>query len=331
MRVAERLATEYDLTPDERDEVRALAERTACRLLDEPTTLRSLTAHTPTGLSAAIREFATASNPEGYLLLRGLDVGALPPTPNTHTDTHMSLAEHVTTGLLALVAENLGSLLGYADEKHGALIHDVLPVRGEETRIENSGSVSFDFHTENVHHPLRPDYLALLCLRQDHDGVGATRVASIRNAVAMLGDQQVEALRRPEFRSLYPTSFTRGQQGERPRSQPHPVIFGPAGAPFMRFNSHNTEAATPEGARALSVLTEALEHVCHDVVLRPGEMVIVDNHVAAHGRSAFVPRYDGNDRWLRRCYATNSLPHWVGPMMPAPKVLPALTELRGIL
>ncbi|MDQ2708896.1 MAG: TauD/TfdA family dioxygenase [Actinomycetota bacterium] len=328
MHVAKRLATEYDLTSDERDETTALAEQMTRHLVAEPATLHGLTTNTPTGLAAAIRTFATTSNTEGYLLLRSFDIGTLPPTPNTHMD--MSLEAHVTTGLLALVAENLGSLLGYADEKHGALIHDVLPVRGEETRIENSGSVSFDFHTENVHHPLRPDYLALLCLRQDHDGVGATRVASVRNARRMLDDAQMEVLRRPEFRGLYPTSFTRGQQSERPRSQPHPVVFGPADAPFMRFNSHNTEAATPEGARALRLLTEALEHVCHEVVLLPGEMVIVDNHVAAHGRSAFTPRYDGHDRWLRRCYATNSLPHWVGTMMPAPKVLPALTELHGI-
>ncbi len=328
MRVAERLATEYDLTAQERDDTTALAERMARHLIAEPTTLRGLASEAPAGLATAIRDFAANSNDEGYLLLRGLDTGTLPPTPQAHTD--MSLGEHVTTGLLALVAENLGSLLGYADEKHGALIHDVLPVRGEENRIENSGSVSFDFHTENVHHPLRPDYLALLCLRQDHDGAGATRVASIRNALTLLGDREVEVLRRPEFRSLYPTSFTRGQQGERPRSQPHPVVFGPADAPFMRFNSHNTEAATLEGARALRLLTESLEHVCHNVVLRPGEMVIVDNHVAAHGRSAFTPRYDGHDRWLRRCYATNSLPHWVGTMMPAPKVLPALNELHGI-
>ena len=328
MRVAERLATEYELTSDERDVTSALAEQMARRLISEPATLSGLAAGTPAGLATAIHDFAATSNDEGYLLLRGLDIGALPPTPNTYTD--MSLGEHVTTGLLALVAENLGSLLGYADEKHGALIHDVLPVRGEETRIENSGSVSFDFHTENVHHPLRPDYLALLCLRQDHDGVGATRVASVRNALTLLDDEHAEVLRRPEFRSLYPTSFTRGLQGERPRSQPHPVVFGPADAPFMRFNSHNTEATTTEGARALRLLTEALEHVCHNVVLRPGEMVIVDNHVAAHGRSAFTPRYDGQDRWLRRCYATNSLPHWVGTMMPAPRVLPALTELHGI-
>lgn len=329
MRVAERLGTEHDLTLDERDVVRSIAEESAHHVFDDPAKIGGIATRTPTSLRLAIQEFTTASNGEGYLLLRGLDIGTVPPTPNTNTE--LSLADHLTTGTLALVAENLGSLLGYADEKNGALIHDVLPVPGEETRIENSGSVSFDFHTENVHHPLRPDYLALLCLRQDHDGVGATRVASVRNAVRLLADEDVEALRQPEFRSLYPTSFTRGVEGERPRSRSHPIVFGPEAAPFMRFNTHNTEAATRSGGLAMAALTEALEHVCHDVVLRPGEMIVVNNHVAAHGRSAFVPRYDGNDRWLRRCYATNSLPQWITSMMPTSRVLPALTELRGTL
>lgn len=328
MPVVNRLANEYDVTSDENSKMFELAERMAHYVVTDSNVLRRYVSDTPLGLQKAIHEFAKNSNVEGCLLLRGLHVGTLPPTPNIHTT--MSLEDHVTTGLLAVVAENLGMLIGYADEKHGALIHDVLPVRGEESCIENSGSVSFDFHVENVHHPLRPDYLALLCLRQDHDRVGATRVASVRRAVTLLTAEQVEVLRRPEFRSLYPTSFTRGQTGEHPRSEPHPVLFGPENVPFMRVNSHNTQAATEIGSRALTALTEALEHVCHEIVLEPGQMVILDNYVAAHGRSAFVPRYDGNDRWMRRCYATNSLPHWVRTMMPAPRVLPALNELRGI-
>lgn len=98
---------------------------------------------------------------------------------------------------MALVADLVGSLIGYQDEKGGALIHDVHPVRGEETRIENSGSVAFDFHTENVHHPLRPDFLGLLCLRQDHDAEAATRVASVREAESLLTEEQRRVLRSP--------------------------------------------------------------------------------------------------------------------------------------
>jgi L-asparagine oxygenase len=328
MQVVERLATRYSIEPAERGEVRELAGQMAHQLVTDAAMLDVYVPHTPRRLREVLRRFAANSNPEGYLLIGGLNIGEVPPTPNDHT--LMSLGEHLTTGLLALVAENLGTLLGYAEEKHGALIHDVLPVRGEEEHIENSGSVAFNFHTENVHHPFRPDYLALLCLRQDHDGVGTTRVASVRLAQRLLTAEQVAVLRRPEFRSLYPASFTRGRRGDRggrPRSEPHRVLFGPEHAPLMRFNSHNTQAFTDAGARALAALTEALEHVCHDATLEPGQMVIIDNHVAAHGRSAFAPRYDGRDRWLRRCYAAKSLPSSVRTKMSAPRVLPRLSDL----
>ena len=33
---------------------------------------------------------------------------------------------------------------------------------------------------------------------------------------------------------------------------------------------------------------------------RTGDLLIVDNRRAVHGRSQFTPRYDGFDRWLQR-------------------------------
>lgn len=286
-------------------------------LLDVPETIRE-------GLLA----FADGTSHTGYILLRGLTLGDLPPTPNEHGSR--LLDQHSTSGTLRLVADLVGSLIGYEDEKNGALLHDVHPVQGEESRIENSGSVDFDFHTENVHHPLRPDFLGLLCLRQDHERVGATRVASVREALPLLAPRHREMLRRPVFTSAYPTSFARNIAGPRPSAGPHPVLFGPANEPFMRFNSHNTTAADAEGIDALRALSEALEAVCNDVVLEPGDLVLVDNHIAAHGRSSFTPRFDGTDRWLRRCYSLRAVPRWAELMMPRQRVVPQLADINGI-
>lgn len=66
-------------------------------------------------------------------------------------------------------------------------------------------------------------------------------------------------------------------------------MFGREGQSFMRFNSHNTTAADAEGKAALEALSAALETVCRDVVLSRGDLVLVDNHIAAHGRSSFTP------------------------------------------
>lgn len=36
------------------------------------------------------------------------------------------------------------------------------------------------------------------------------------------------------------------------------------------------------------------------VSLAPGEVLVVDNDLAVHGRVPFRARYDGSDRWLKR-------------------------------
>jgi L-asparagine oxygenase len=279
------------------------------------------------GLRAFVTRFTTHTPRPGVALVRGIAVGDLPATPHVRTTGY--LADHATTGNLLLVAELLGSPIGYADEKGGALVHEVHPVRGEELRIENSGSATFGFHTENVHHPLRPDFLGLLCLRQDHDRVGTTRVSSVRDAAGDLSSHTLQVLRSTRFRSLYPTSFATGAGSRRPASDPHPVLFGVAPEHFLRFNVHNTYAFDDEGSAALAELSAALDRHCRQILLEPGDLILIDNHVAVHGRSAFTPRYDGHDRWLRRCYSRREVPGWARRAMRRPGVVPAMAEIRA--
>ena len=38
--------------------------------------------------------------------------------------------------------------------------------------------------------------------------------------------------------------------------------------------------------------------------LQPGDIIILDNNRVVHGRSSFIAKYDGTDRFLVRCFAT---------------------------
>jgi L-asparagine oxygenase len=318
----------YQLSGAESDELNQLGLEVSRLLLDRRPEIAGYVAKMPADLVQAVRDFAAAPNSTGALLIRGIDVGAVPATPTTYSS--MVLGEHVTSGVLALVADALGQMVGYQDEKSGALVHEVHPVPGEENKLENSGSITeLGFHTENAHHPLRPDFLALLCLRADHLGRAATRVSSIRDAVTTLSADDVALLREPLFHSRYPTSFTRNS-GRAARSGPHPVIFGHAARPWMRFDSDNTGSDDAAAAAALTRLGGALRTVSRDVELTPGDLVILDNYVVAHGRSSFVPRYDGQDRWLRRVYSLHSIPRWAPAVMAEPRVLPELAALSGM-
>ncbi|SDT77300.1 Fatty acid desaturase [Streptomyces sp. TLI_053] len=290
--------------------------------------LSELSADAPGRLRSALVDFREGTSGSGCLLVTGMLTGELPGTPLVHGT--QSLAGHPTNGTLALVAEVLGTLIGYADEKNGELFHDVHPVPGEERRMENSGSIEFDFHTENVHHPLRPDFLGLLGLRQGHDSSVATRVASVRRALPHLSAAEIAVLREARFKSRFPTSFTREALGERPTTTKHRIVFGSPGTEFFRFDSFNTEPVDRVAEKAFAALAEALEEVCVEVVLKPGDLLLLDNHIAAHGRAAFTPRYDGQDRWLRRFYSHNAVPGWARRMMTSERVLPATEDILGV-
>ncbi|WAL62958.1 TauD/TfdA family dioxygenase [Amycolatopsis cynarae] len=318
----------YPLTVEERRAFHRPAADLACRFDSAPQDTAIAVEGVPAGLAAFVSRFAEDSGRRGFAVIRGIPIDALPPTPDSYTTGF--LTEHSTSGFLLLVAGLLGSPVGYADEKGGTLIHEVHPVRGEETRIENTGARNLGFHTENAHHPLRPDFLGLLCLRQDRAGLGASRLSSVREAAEGLSAETIAILRSPVFHSLYPTSFTRGSAGERPSSPPHPVISGEDDGLLMRFDAHNTYSYDSRGKAALRELSAALDASCREIMLEPGDLILIDNHVAAHGRSAFTPRYDGNNRWLRRFYSLRTVPAWIRDHMPAPRVLPSVSEVTRL-
>ena len=259
----------------------------------------------PARLREGVESFRDTPPDHGLMVVRGLPVGDIPGTPATYGSNVLG-ETHPSSLLVALVAHPLGGLIGYEDEKSGALVHDVYPVASDAAKPLNSGSTLFDFHTENVHHPVRPSHLGLLCLRPDHDRRAATMVASVREAEPLLSAADRETLRTDRYRSRFPLSFTRGlAEDQRPVTEPHPVLTdGPAGAPGtrVRFNMHNTFGTDPEAQQALDRLNEAMHTVHRAVRADRGEMLLVDNRIVVHGRSDFTPRYDGADRWLRRFY-----------------------------
>jgi L-asparagine oxygenase len=43
------------------------------------------------------------------------------------------------------------------------------------------------------------------------------------------------------------------------------------------------------------------------LALEAGDLLVVDNDVAVHGRSPYQPRFDGFDRWIQRAMAVTDL------------------------
>lgn len=275
-----------------------------CPLLTEAA---AIAGELPTRLRRVLVDFRKRSNDHGGLAVFNLPVQEdLPVTPTedlpvTPTDGGAPTEFSAESTCLLLLMSVLGDPIGYADEKNGALVHNIFPVRGEENRQENTGSVFFDLHTENAFHPFKPDFLGLICLRPDHDSAAETVLASVRQALPLLSDSTGSVLREPLFHTQLASSFTR-DSGKTFFARPTPVLSGDGAEPEICVDFHNTEPLTERAADAMRDLREALQNVAVGVSLNPGDALIVDNRASVHGRTNFQPRYDGRDRWLQRMF-----------------------------
>jgi L-asparagine oxygenase len=293
----------HDIAALERT-ARALLSRAGGRVDDPAWVARARTAweDVPAGIRRRVREFRRDSGPDGCLVLRGLPIGApdLPPTPSVKGSVQREPSLPAAT--LLLFAAGLGDPAAFAAEKSGALVQDVVPVPGQEEVQGNVGSVELTFHTENAFHPHRPDYVMLLCLRPDHEGLAELRTACVRRALPLLAPSARDALARREYLTEAPPSFGRTDEGT-----VHAVLTGDPADPDLCFDEAATRAPTPAGRAALTELSAAVRATYRGVLLRPGDLAIVDNRVTLHGRSRFTPRYDGSDRWLQRTFAFTDL------------------------
>ncbi len=278
-----------------------LAHRLPARLVDEVRALR-------------LNESATA------LVLRGLPIDdvELGPTPldwRAAEDTWRT--GHLET-YLVLVSGLLGDIFGWSTLQEGKLIHNVVPMPTEQQQQSGHGTVRLEWHTEDGFHPYRCDYLLLLGLR-NHDSVPTT-IASI-DAVD-IDPRHQEVLRQPRFlirpdnehvnraRALNAgTGEVHVMQRMQEDPPPSAVLFGDPNAPYLRIDPAfmNAVAGDSEAAEALEAVIEALDAQLTEVALDAGDLLIVDNYKAVHGRSAFKARFDGTDRWLKKAVVTRDL------------------------
>jgi hypothetical protein len=256
----------------------------------------------PAAVHDALVDFTDDPGPAGALLLSGLPLGELPPTPPTPTTPTEKGRD--TEFLLLSVARRLGHPVGYRPEHGGDLVQNIVPVRQTAQRqISTSSKVTLMFHTEAAFHPHRPRYLLLLCLRGDE--AAATTLASSTALVPHLSERDIEVLFQPRFRTAVDESYLHGAPNR--LGPPMPVLRGRRDRPLMVFDADLMVGTDGEAEAALQRLAQVVEEHHLSVVLQAGDLLVVDNDVAVHGRSPFRPRFDGTDRWLQRAFVVTDL------------------------
>jgi L-asparagine oxygenase len=260
----------------------------------------------PNEIFAALADFAVDAGPTGAMLIKGVPVGGLPNTPPTpHAAAHCG-KDSVSEFTLLTVARALGQPVGYLPEHGGDIVQNIVPVQASANRqVSTSSKVELMFHTEAAFHPHRPRYLLLLCLRGDM--AASTTLSSIREVAPMLDPTVVDVLCQPRFQTAPDESYLRFPDAPRVMGAPMAVLSGHRDAPTLVFDADLMVGMDEEATRALDILAKAVASHHTGVVLEQGDLLVIDNTVAVHGRSPFIPRFDGTDRWLQRTFVVSDL------------------------
>ena len=264
----------------------------------------------PLDAIALLRSFKTNPNIGSALLFKNLPLDD--GLPNTPFDGKRVVCKKsfVSEACLTGFSQVLGDVYGYTHEKEGEIIHNICPIKNQEESISNEGSKQqLHFHTENAYFEFRPDYLSFYCLRPDHERNAIFSVIDVSELLRGLSEAEIETLKAPLFRVPTPDLLTKAYRKVL-WSGLRPVLSGSLYSPnlllFLPEMKTNTREANNVYEKIKQNILNSDIKSC-GIKLEKGDLVIINNRRAIHGRSAFTPRYDGKDRWLQRVYITNSL------------------------
>src|SRR5690606_25904647 len=222
------------------------------------------------------------------------------PTPPHWRGPQSAEADAIDLAL-ALATSALGRLYGGAHQQDGRLVHNILPIPGhEDEQVGASSATLLTRHTEDAFHPLRPHLLVLAVMRNPH-GAGSP-ASSVRQAAGAAEDRA--RLSRPLVTITPDDSYAppegaaswREVEGPRP-----PVLWAADDGLCLRYDpAYSVLPDDPGFLGSYDALEKALQDCEEEVPLGPGDVILIDNDVAAHGRRPFRARYDGTDRWLKR-------------------------------
>jgi L-asparagine oxygenase len=257
----------------------------------------------PDSVHGALVDFCDYGDPAGALLIRGVPTGTIPSTPLQRSALDRK-QDSTSEFCLLTVARRLGQPVGYLPEHGGAIVQNLFPMAATATQqVSTSSAVDLYFHTETAFHPHRPRYLLLLCLRGDP--AARTTLCSIDAVLDDFTADEVAVLRERRFRTGVDASF-----GGSPNSSSGDticVLSGTRDHPTMVFDADLMIGIDHEADRVLQKLSARISERATAVVLEAGDLLVIDNHRAVHGRSPFQARFDGTDRWLQRTFVVGDL------------------------
>jgi L-asparagine oxygenase len=301
-----------DLTPEDLEALLNLAERITANPSLSPLLFceqaKEQAQHLSSHIKSILTSFATAGSETGFLLIRTvpLDNETIPQTPlgNKYKIGETTLLAKIQ----AIIISAISDMIAYEAEGYGRLFQDVVPLKAMEHEQTSLGSnAELEIHTEQAFSNLKPDILSLACLRGDP--AAFTHILPIQTILEHATPDEQKLLRKPLWKTGVDLSFKLNNNEfiDGDIRGPMPIISGPESDPILTFDQDLMIGITPEATNMIRKIVDIYYQHKLRHNLKPGEIILIDNRRAVHGRSAFKPKYDGNDRFLIRCFATFDL------------------------
>ena len=243
-----------------------------------------------------------------HIVINIPDIGETPSTPATpFVDDDLT---PLATEVLISAANSCGFPVSYMQEQEGQLIHNIVPThKTEYGQISTSSKNDLYLHTELAFHPYQPSHVVLLCLRGDE--TAGTTIASASEIVSHLDSESIDLLKQPFFETGIDESF----QNEKNKNFKlvTPILIEDATHKddmrwTMNFDWQLMSPMNEDAGNALNEFKSAVTNSIKTIILNRGDLMMIDNKRAIHGRTKFQPKYDGTDRWLKRIFAIKHMP-----------------------
>ncbi|MDR6472219.1 hypothetical protein J2777_005960 [Paraburkholderia graminis] len=288
------------------------------------------------GLSDAVRHAYQESTGQSFdtlferlraapyvMLPKAFAPGHLPSTPQNFIpvpDADGTLIARVS----AVIA--LGELgmetVSYGAENDGELFVNLVVIPGEG-RIADKSKGGMRGHTDAVTFPFRgqldvsnpdiapsPDFVCLSGLRNP-DSVRTT-IMPMSEVLANLSVEHLDELKKQQFHIRSQKTFIPGMNlilGNEHGIDEGEILLDVGQETWVRY-SHSSilvnEEEQPAAAEANSAFAAACHRHSRSVVVEPGDILLVNNRLALHGRSDVGGEPGGESRWILRTYGLDT-------------------------
>jgi len=274
----------------------------------------------PQRIKIALTDFAKKGTETGFLLIKnisfhniaqGLPYPVSMMLPKTPDNNNSKIGETTFLAYIQSILLNVvGELISYEAEGSGRLFQDVVPVKKMENEQTSVGSnTELEIHTEQAFSKLRPDILSLACIRGDL--LAKTYVLPVNYILENMDDDEREMLRLPLWKTGVDLSFKLNGNDfiEGDIRGPFPIISGDNEDPKLLFDQDLMFGVNEPANNLIKKIVDIYYKSRNQHNLQSGEIILIDNNRAVHGRSPFYPKYDGDDRFLIRCFAVYDYEH----------------------